>query len=172
MTSTVTKKKWEVEKDRKLSLSQEERRKVSSSLKKWLSWLISYCCWQEYACGKSFLQLSDVKTWAEEGKSYEADLAENKLEGISASLLKDFELNSQLDISDKVLVWYVTMWRFVARNYPATCWLVSPCFFPCVMMWTDYNKKFVPQTYPLKKVPQWRNELSKRLIHIWLFNKE
>jgi len=83
MASNVAKKKWEVEKDRKLSLSQEERRK-------------------EYACGKSFLQLGEIKTWAEEGKSYEADLAENKLKEIRESLLKDFELNSQLDISDKV----------------------------------------------------------------------
>jgi len=70
---------WEEEKERKLNLSQDERRK-------------------EYSCGKDFIQLSEVKTWAEEGKS----LPENVSDKIRESLLKDFDLKTNISLSDKV----------------------------------------------------------------------
>merc|ERR1719430_817015 len=73
------KSSWEEEKERKLNLSQDERRK-------------------EYSCGKDFIQLSEVKTWAEEGKS----LPETVSDKIKESLLKDFDLESNISLSEKV----------------------------------------------------------------------
>ena len=53
---------------------------------------------QEYSCGKDFIQLSEVKTWAEEGKS----LPVNNNENIRSSLLNNFELKSDVCLSEKV----------------------------------------------------------------------
>jgi hypothetical protein len=57
---------------------------------------------QEYSCGKAFIKLSDVKTWADVAKSEKIDLADKKFKEISKQLLNDFELNSNIDLSDKV----------------------------------------------------------------------
>ena len=53
---------------------------------------------QDYSCGKGFIQLSEVKTWTEEGKS----LPENVSDKIRDSLLKDFDLKTNISLSDKV----------------------------------------------------------------------
>eukprot|EP00090_Calanus_glacialis_P005142 TRINITY_DN13950_c0_g1_i1.p1 TRINITY_DN13950_c0_g1~~TRINITY_DN13950_c0_g1_i1.p1 ORF type:complete len:272 (+),score=60.28 TRINITY_DN13950_c0_g1_i1:69-818(+) len=83
MSSVSTKKTWKVEKERMLSLSLEERRK-------------------EYSCGDSYIQLSDVETWKDVGKSEKIDLTDKKFEKISENLLKEFEFDSSLDLSNKV----------------------------------------------------------------------
>ena len=101
MSSVSTKKTWKVEKERMLSLSLEERRKVS-----WLFFYFSHCFMlpllQEYSCGDSYIQLSDVETWKDVGKSEKIDLTDKKFEKISENLLKEFEFDSSLDLSNKV----------------------------------------------------------------------
>ena len=91
----IKKGSWEEEKIRKESMSQEERRKVRMFL-----FVLSHF-WihiQEYFCGTAFIQLSEVKTWAQEKMS----LPENDNENIRASLLNNFELKSDICLSDKV----------------------------------------------------------------------
>merc|ERR1712142_408148 len=48
--------------------------------------------------GKSFIQLSEVKTWAEEGKSFNENISDK----IRQSLLKDFELKKEISLANKV----------------------------------------------------------------------
>jgi len=83
MTANADKKDWRVEKERILSLSQEDRRK-------------------EYSCGDGYIPLSEIKTWAEEAKSDQTAEIPEKRKRICEELLKDFQLNETIDLSDKV----------------------------------------------------------------------
>jgi len=73
-------KYWNIEKKRIMDLSQEDRRK-------------------EYSCGNNYIQLIDVRTWAEEANS--GEFSQNN-EKISDKLLADFELDTSIDLSNKV----------------------------------------------------------------------
>jgi len=77
---------WEQEKERKLQMNQDERRK-------------------EYSCGSSFVPLSDIKTLKENLKASDLEkLSEEKTEALSSKLLKDFEMKKDLDLSDKISI--------------------------------------------------------------------
>eukprot|EP00092_Neocalanus_flemingeri_P018556 GFUD01020093.1.p1 GENE.GFUD01020093.1~~GFUD01020093.1.p1 ORF type:complete len:250 (+),score=56.39 GFUD01020093.1:166-915(+) len=83
MSSTGATKDWKQEKEKMLNLSQEERR-------------------EGYSCGKSYIQLSDLKTWADEEKSDKVAMTNNNFEKISEKLLTDFDMDNSIDLSNKV----------------------------------------------------------------------
>jgi len=76
--------KWEAEKQRRLDLSLEDRRK-------------------EYFC-KDFVQLSDIKSWKEEAEETTEESVKENVE-LKSELLKDLEINEELDLSDKISIY-------------------------------------------------------------------
>ena len=57
---------------------------------------------QEYSCGDSYIQINDVKTWKDVGKSEKLDLTDETVKKISENLQKEFEFDTSLDLSNKV----------------------------------------------------------------------
>jgi len=82
----VDKKDWEEEKERVLALSKEEKRKEL----------------------KAFVPLEEVNTWAKDeaylSKKGEK-LSDDEKEKLNSKLLKNFNIDEQVDLSEKVSVW-------------------------------------------------------------------
>ena len=95
--------KWNEEKERKLNLSGEERRKVWDRVRladndKLLLFL------QEYFCGGEFVKLEDIKPWSEVCQKEAIQLEANDLKNVEEGLFGELKIDESLTLSEKVSI--------------------------------------------------------------------
>ena len=95
--------KWNEEKERKLNLSGEERRKVWDRVRladndKLLLFL------QEYFCEGEFVKLEDIKPWSEVCQKEAIQLEANDLKNVEEGLFGALKIDESLTLSEKVSI--------------------------------------------------------------------
>ena len=95
--------KWNEEKERKLNLSGEERRKVCDRVRladndKLLLFL------QEYFCEGEFVKLEDIKPWSEVCQKEAIQLEANDLKNVEEGLFGALKIDESLTLSEKVSI--------------------------------------------------------------------
>ena len=95
--------KWNEEKERKLNLSGEERRKVWDRVRladndKLLLFL------QEYFCEGEFVKLEDIKPWSEVCQKEAIQLEANDLKNVEEGLFGELKIDESLTLSEKVSI--------------------------------------------------------------------
>ena len=95
--------KWNEEKERKLNLSGEERRKVWDRVRladndKLLLFL------QEYFCEGEFVKLDDIKPWSDVCQKEAIQLEANDLKNVEEGLFGALKIDESLTLSEKVSI--------------------------------------------------------------------
>ena len=95
--------KWNEEKERKLNLSGEERRKVWDRVRladndKLLLFL------QEYFCEGEIVKLEDIKPWSEVCQKEAIQLEANDLKNVEEGLFGALKIDESLTLSEKVSI--------------------------------------------------------------------
>lgn len=93
--------KWNEEKDRKLNLSVEERRKVCDGVRLPEN---NKLFLQEYFCEGEFVKLEDIKPWSEVCQEEAIQLEAIDLNNVEEGLFGKLKIDESLTLSEKVSV--------------------------------------------------------------------